>query len=479
MAVTNTITRHNITWTFDTNYTYGTFANGDYWVLDPGSGVIISAITNSYHSYPGDGYDGSMINPVPGYSQGYVGNVNLGYDSSLNVRLSLPIALGGGDSLVSSVTYHSSDPPADLPNWNTTLSSYRPALREVAILTCVSAAPPNNGADCFRPPYTGPNKPYSYYRTTALREHLLPDLDGTGATGLPSYATAESWFEHSWIDEMPGHVGSYLHPELNMIGVGFLGYGFDMAGQLGVGALMLLLDESTVPGGDRTRLLINFVQVGIDLYGILDNGGFWPSHGGFCLGRKMPILFAGYMLDDDDMLSITYDDLPVINGVNKPGTIKDGYPLGEAYFQEDGDTFYVTQADVDQDHSNCDTRTTGSCFDYTVEEIGEPRWGIRHSAIPSQDNNHPQAQYISLNGPAYTGHALVALALGLVEEWNHNAFFDWTNRWAYDIGPQYWSTVFYKNYANGFTEWMCDQYWDTYYPPPDVGSSAKLVMILS
>ena len=38
------LTKNDITWTFDRDYTTGQFANGDYWVVDPGNGVVIVKI---------------------------------------------------------------------------------------------------------------------------------------------------------------------------------------------------------------------------------------------------------------------------------------------------------------------------------------------------------------------------------------------------------------------------------------------------
>src|SRR5665647_1227881 len=107
------VTQYGITWTFDADYTVGQFVNGDYYVVDPGSGVNIVNIN------PGDAIrpsttqhmNGSMINPssaTQGYDGfGYDGAGGL-YSDSVNVGIgisgSTPIILYGDSSLVSTIS---------------------------------------------------------------------------------------------------------------------------------------------------------------------------------------------------------------------------------------------------------------------------------------------------------------------------------------------------------------------------------------
>ena len=104
-------------------------------------------------------------------------------------------------------------------------------------------------------------------------------------------------------------------------------YGREKTSQVGTAGLLLCLDKKVV--GDKDPLLIGFVQTGIDLYGMLNSGCRWTSDGGWNMGRKFPILFAGLMLDDQEMLNIGRK-----------------YAPGTNTFQEDADAFMVTQADV-------------------------------------------------------------------------------------------------------------------------------------
>src|SRR4030042_5064348 len=81
----NSISQYGITWTFDKEYQYGQFANGDYWVIGPvkivkitpESKAILGTTTISGFT-PGSGpnasiriMNGSVINPAPGNGQAY------------------------------------------------------------------------------------------------------------------------------------------------------------------------------------------------------------------------------------------------------------------------------------------------------------------------------------------------------------------------------------------------------------------------
>ena len=78
-------------------------------------------------------------------------------------------------------------------------------------------------------------------------------------------------------------------------------YGRELGRAAGLASLILMTD---LPPARKEKLLIGFVQNGIDLWGIV-RAGFhgWQAHGGHGTGRKWPIVFAGIMLGDDEMAS--------------------------------------------------------------------------------------------------------------------------------------------------------------------------------
>lgn len=410
------ITQYTITWTFDGDYTTGQFANGDYWVLGP---VGITGITNTRHPSKGatDGYDGSQINPVPGGSQGFDSRLP-SYSASANVFLSLPITLQPGESLVSMTSVLNSEGTI-----NPELGTPKPALQSGAVLTCLALAPPSGS---LRPPYVGTTK--TLYNTSDIQMSKLPSLSAPAST--PSITTIEDAIRRPQLDHIVGWAGTYFHPVDNYPPPSEH-YGHNISGAYGTAALMLLLDDADV--GDKSDLAMHFVQMSIDLYHILDNGGYWLSDGGHGQGRKLPILMTGWLIDDADMLAI--GDLPLL----VPGG------GGHNYFQEDGSTFYVEETSPGVYNNGYGG--------YDASHVGLAEWGAKHTYQPDRDDASYTASYRWLN--RYTHSALVALALGLDDEWNRQVMFDYTERWANIIGPSA-----YPSYIH-FSTFTGDM-WDTY-----------------
>ncbi len=411
----SSITQYGITWTFDRAYQVGQFATGDYWVVGP---VTITSITNSYHVHgftPVQGQDGSMINPGTNTKQGYDHSLS-SYNASLNVSYpngqpisaGNPLVLGTSQTLVSTVSWlysSTTNTEPGCPSFNGGTHTPRPVLRSAAVLTCLAASAPTGS---FRPPYVGTDKTIRF-NVSQLQPNLLSSLSTSGIASIPDVETMENKFQRVWLDHVHEYMGSYVHPSEN-IPVS-LGFGQYMAQLIGEALLLLNLDFSELDGSpSKDTLLIEMVQLGIDLAGIADNDGSWPSNGAHNMGRKAPILFAGLLLDDAHM-----------KGVGEWDTV----------FHEDGDTFYVSQADVDRTHSeqwNPDLRG-GTPVPYEVSDIDLPEWGIRHTSDPYRDNKLWSATYRPENGVGYPGFVLAAQIMGLKELWNHDALFDYMDRW--------------------------------------------------
>ncbi len=435
------ITQNGITWTLDRAYEFGQFANGDYWVVGP---ATIIAITNGYHVHgftPVQGQDGSMINPGTDTRQGYDHSLT-SYDAGLNashpngrpISFDNPLVLSTNQSLVSTVSWlyrSATDAEPGCPAFNGTTQTPRPVTRAAAVLTCL-AAPATRGS--FRPPYAGGDKAVRF-NVSQLRSHLLMNLSTTGITSIPDVKTMEDAFARVWLDHVNDYLGSYVHPSENMDD-----YGREIAKKIGDAALLLNLNYSELAGNNtKDTLLMEFVQLGIDLAGIADNGGFWRPNGGFNQGRKWPILFAGLMLDDAHM-----------QGVGTWPTL----------FQEDGNTFYVSQDDVDRTHSpqwNPDPRNNSQ--PYETSDIGLPEWGIRHATHPYQDDKDWNAVYRATTTCSYPGFVLAVHIMGQKQAWNHDALFDFVDRWMTITGGEQ-----QMQKVTPFTKSMWNRYRSSYPP---------------
>ena len=425
------IERHNGTPYAEGDSDYGQFANGDYWVVGP---VRLISISPGSKQISGRTMNGSMVNPVPGNQQGYDSAVTGTYSAALNVgaavSASTPLVLQDGTSLVSSISLDNPESGMD-----------RPKLKIAAVLTILTSAPDSGS---FRPPYCGTDKTVRF-NISQLNYTLLENLDPVANT--PSLPDMERKFERVWLDHIGGWIGRALHPVENMPD-----YGAIIAGEVSEGALMLHLNFTNE---QKRTLLIRYTQLGIDNFGIIQSGGrtLWEPDGGHCGGRKWTILFAGMILNDtrtDGMKNIGQKSGDYLyTGTYGPGNVPPDY----IHFQEDCQTFYVTQADIDitdhyypPDHSDLP--------EYTASDTGMPEWGIRHSTYPSWDGNAWNVTYRIINAYSWGGVILSARIMNAntPELWNHPAIFEYEDRHMAVTAPDNlipaWRYSTYSTYTN-------------------------------
>jgi hypothetical protein len=149
--------------------------------------------------------------------------------------------------------------------------------------------------------------------------------------------------------------------------------------------------------------------LGIDFTGIADNGGGWPANGGHHIGRKLPILVAGVVLNDAHMKDVGH---------------------WKTRFQDDEQTFYVSQADVDMTHSPkwAPDKRNPTKTPYEAKDIGMAEWGIHHSFAPEHDDADWEAVYRGVNGPVIVAMAAAIHIMGLEDAWGHKALLDYADR---------------------------------------------------
>ena len=404
----NWIEQWGITWKFDKNispiaeagkYKYGTFANGDYWVVGPVTIVSISpiskvtvdgdkdAVGSSYAV--GTTINGSMLNMVVGASNGFV-STSVGWDADLNAarpngaNLSVenPLVLAAGSSLVSSES-----------RFRTSVSGINTHLYRASVLTVLGEAP---AAGSFRPPYAGTDKTikfnvsdldYSVLKNLEPNTFTVPSLDSE----IYSYSTVgqsftfNNAFDHVWIDHAKAENGRTVHPLLNMPE-----YGAGMCLVINNVALMLNTRQdadATVNNTKKSRMLIGLVQYGIDLYGLQRSGTYtaWVMEGGHGPGRRLPIIFAGAVLNDADMKALGKED------------------VGSPKFGEDETTYYLYRREVEKwlepiTESDPDYETWTVTWDF---EAWLPAWGtdpgeavkVKYCSTSNYNRNKADAYY--------------------------------------------------------------------------------------
>lgn len=261
-----------------------------------------------------------------------------------------------------------------------------------------------------------------------MRTELLPALAPVAST--PAMDDTAARFEKAWIDNVLEWQGDDLHPRQNLDN-----YGGGISRDAGDGALRLLLDDAEA---DKEALLVGYVQLGIDNFGLVRNGGNWGNVGGTIgVGRKLPILVAGLLLDDADLQNVAFDHDT------------------RNVFQEDGQTFYLTQAERDATYhaDNC-SGSADYCHPgyYDAIPLGTPCWGERHYRWLTTGYNYlpGKINYLALTHESTTGAAVVLHLLGLQSQWNHDAFLNWTDQAKADGVTGTWGSQF------------SDDMWDAY-----------------
>lgn len=381
----DTVERHSITWKFSEKATVGRFVNGDYYVVGP---VAIVSITPA----PTHTRNGSVLNLPPHQGESGFDDRVAGGRWNPKLRATLPITMKPNDILVSSISV---EKVGELPAPLRPSDRAQSPVRTVSVLTCLAEPAP---ADAFRPSYCDYRAPQLYLARN-LRRDLLPQLP---CAGIPMQMEMGGPFAiGDW-------AGRFERPWLDVCFFGFDAaieyqphYGRDVGRAVGVASLLLCLDFTPQ---EKESLLINFVQYGIDLWGIARAGyPGWQAHGGHGSGRKWPIVFAGLMLGDPEMQSPT-KSLPRLK------------------FGEDMQTMY-------------DKGWTGAKVVYAghVGKDGVPDkkdWGAYEHLPPAEwPGNLGENYRRCCTSVAWVGEALAVRILHAEKAWDHDAFFDYVDRW--------------------------------------------------
>ncbi len=302
----SSVSQYGITWTFDRAYPVGQFANGDYWVVGPVS------ITGMSPAFTGT-RNGWEANPNSGDHQGLDNRLDNWQASRVP---SLPYTAAAGTSIVKAVS-RSSNCGLD--------GGHFPCLDTAVVLTVLGSAPPNNGTQTFRPAFFGTDK--TLYSTAQLKTSLLPAL--SPVAGAPTIAQLTRRYQRPQIDYISGWPGRYMHPSQNYSYIDnptdiddISEYGSELAHDADEAALRFMLNDSVAA---KMPALVNYIQAGIDIYGMHKGGVKWFSDGGHGQGRKINVLFAALLLDDATMKS------------EISGAVYDTYG-------DDGETYVTTNA---------------------------------------------------------------------------------------------------------------------------------------
>ena len=387
LLTATSLTRHAITWTFSEAVTYGQYVNGDYWVLDSGSGITVNSVSPSPTGTGTSYRNGSMVNPASASTQGLTG---YGYSFDAATTASYPLALTGGDSVVSTESTVDDADGTDVRGH--TVNNVHIRVSDASVLTVVSSVP---SANAFRPCYVNGTK--TEYLTTDMDTSLL----GTTALATkPDTAYVDNvatWFARPWLDFKSGWTMRQLHPLNNMPN-----YGTNMGNAVSEAATLLTLDYSA---SEKQELLYNFIQFGIDLYGMTQIGTSWIAAGGQGQGRYFPLMLASILFSDAGMETA----------------------LSTSEFSETTQTYVgvTPSANAGQDFVAYFGTLHGAGSYY---ENGCTGTGDKDKA-PLAKNGDACGYLTCCTSWTWVGQVMVSYIMGQKAAWNDDNFFAYVDRW--------------------------------------------------
>jgi len=442
LPLKQSVSQYGITWTFEKPARVGQFLNGDWYVVGP---VSIQAI-DPKPLYGGeiperqlDHMDkerkeeqrvrnGFMLNPPARMKVAYDSGVRNWFDPALIQKL--PVAMKAGDSLVSTISMpkglvlH-----AQLRNKIERGVDDSSPIRTAAVLTCVGAPQP---PDAFRPAFC--DRQQKIYLARDLKREILPAA--TATRSLPKIQLYTRFTQRPWVGTC---FFGFEEPVENMPQ-----YGLEYGRVAGMSALLLctgLAPEQKEP------LLVNYVQVGIDLGGMVRAGHpGWTGWGGHGSGRKLPIVFAGLLLGDDQLANINQSFPAVSFGEDEQTAYGDGWTGAKVVFAG---------------HSGIDT-ATGMGRD---RGRGNP-WGPYEHMPPSQwkgGQNTSESYRRCCTSVSWAAQALALRLMHAGNAWNHEAFFDYVDRWMYEDDTAFVKTLKTATGKDYDQEWARQgQAWDAF-----------------
>ncbi|MBW3625499.1 MAG: hypothetical protein KY468_19050 [Armatimonadetes bacterium] len=406
LPLQQSVTQHGITWTFDKPARVGRFINGDRYVVGPvtvreidprpqyGAEIPEAELDSLDRERPVSHRvrNGFMLNPPAAMKISYDSGIRNWFDPS---RISkLPVPMKPGDSLVSTISMPKGLVlSAQLQNLIERGVGDGSPLRTAAVLTCVKQPLP---PDAFRPAYC--DRQQKIYLSRNLKRERLPTLPAPKS--LPKIGLYVRFTERPWVGT--GFFG-FESPVENMPQ-----YAREYGRVVGNSALLLCTD---LRPEQKEPLLVNFVQVGLDLAGMIRAGHpGWTAWGGHGSGRKLPIVFAGLLLGDSQLARINRSFPQVSFGEDEQTAYGDSWTGAKVVFTG---------------HSGIDAATG----------VGRSRgngWGPYEHTPPSEWKEGQKTSEDYRRCCTSVGWVAQALALRLLraeDAWGHDAFFDYVNRW--------------------------------------------------
>jgi hypothetical protein len=415
LPLKESVSQYGMTWTFEKPARVGQFINGDWYVVGPVTVKEIDPKPLYGDEIPRNQLDhmdkerkeeqrirnGFMLNPPAAMKVAYDSGVRNWFDPSLIGKL--PVTMKPGDSLVSTISMPKglvlSAPLRNKIERGVDDSS---PIRTAAVLTCVAGPQP---ADALRPAFC--DRQQRIYLARDLRRQLLPT-----AAVPKSLANVQQYIRFTQRPWLGTCFFGFEEPVENMPS-----YGLEYGRVAGISALLLCTD---LKPEQKELLLVNYVQIGIDLGGMITNGHpGWQGFGGHGSGRKLPIVFAGLLLGDDQLANINKSFPKVSFGEDEQTAYGDGWTGAKVVFAG---------------HRAIDAATG----------IARTGTGPYEHTLPSTwkaGDNTSEAYRRCCTSVGWVAQALALRLMHGETAWNHDAFFDYVDRWMYENDAEFVKTI--------------------------------------
>lgn len=418
LPLRKSVSQYGITWTFENPVRVGQFINGDWYVVGPttiqsidprplyGGEIPRRQLDRIDRERPVDQRvrNGFMRNPPALMKVAYDSGVRNWFDASLIQKL--PVAMQPGDSLVSTISMpkglvlH-----APLRNKIERGRGDSSPIRTAAVLTCVGEPQP---PDAFRPAFC--DRDQRIYLARNLKRERLPTAEAPPS--IPKVERYIRFTQRPWVGTC---FFGFEEPVENMPQ-----YGLEYGRVAGISALLLC---TNLPLERKELLLSNYVQVGIDLGGMVRAGHpGWTGWGGHGSGRKLPIVFAGLLLGDEELANINRSFPKVSFGEDEQTAYGDCWTGAKVVFAG---------------HSGIDAATGAG-------RSRNSGWGPYEHLPPAKwkkGQNTSESYRRCCTSVGWVAQALALRLLNAEGAWNHDAFFDYVDRWMFEDDGAFVKTI--------------------------------------
>jgi len=281
----SSVSQWGITWYFDKEYSCGTFANGDWWVMGPVEIVDMTPAWDGTHN-------GWEINPTFSSTQGFYAG-NYGYNAEKRPEMPFTVSEGSVVKVIGGENAQSHS-----------------IIKTAAVLTVLSESPAGGGPLYFRPPYSGSEKPL--IPVSKLRTDLLPKY--ASVVNAPTLEGVREAFSKSLRMDHHSSKARQFRPSSAMAD-----YQPENTASLNNAMLRLMLNDSI---DAKMPALIQYTQHALDRAYIIKQGYRISPGTGHNPNHRVIAAWGAVMLDLEDVKTYLttatgfHEDIYLFDGIN-------------------------------------------------------------------------------------------------------------------------------------------------------------------